>query len=75
MEELEQIECFKNVISNLSGNNYNIYVRIINNESITKDILNNIDGLDYEYLDFGIFKIWFSEENKDKVIKRLKEEF
>ena len=74
-EELEKIKSFKNVIVHSNKEKYCVYIRIVGNEAITKDILNNIDELDYEYLDFGIFFIWFNVKDSEKVIKKFKEEF
>lgn len=52
-----------------------MYARIRGDEEETKDILNEIKGLDYTYCDFGIFEFWFTPEDANKVIDRLKEEF
>ena len=58
LKELEKIERFKNInISyNESKNIYDVYARIRGDEENTKDILNNIEHLDYTYCDFGIFE-------------------
>lgn len=77
LKELEKIEKFKNInISyNESKNIYDIYARIKGDEDNTKDILNNIENLDYTYCDFGIFEFWFSPEYEKEVLKSLQENF
>lgn len=77
LKELEKIERFKNInISyNESKNIYDVYARIRGDEENTKDILNNIEHLDYTYCDFGIFEFWFTPEYKENVLKSLQENF
>ncbi len=77
LKELEKIERFKNInISyNESKNIYDVYARIRGDEENTKDILNNIEHLDYTYCDFGIFEFWFAPEYKGNVLKSLQENF
>ena len=77
LKELEKIERFKNInISyNESKNIYDVYARIRGNEENTKDILNNIEHLDYTYCDFGIFEFWFTPEYEEDVLKSLQENF
>ena len=77
LKELEKIEKFKNInISyNESKNIYDVYARIRGDEENTKDILNNIEHLDYTYCDFGIFEFWFAPEYKENVLKSLQENF
>ncbi|MGN1327579.1 MAG: hypothetical protein ACI4VQ_05865 [Clostridia bacterium] len=77
LKELEKIEKFKNInISyNESKNIYDVYARIKGDEDNTKDILNNIENLDYTYCDFGIFEFWFSPEYEKEVLKSLQENF
>lgn len=77
LKELEKIERFKNInISyNESKNIYDVYARIRGDEENTKDILNNIEHLDYTYCDFGIFEFWFTPEYKEDVLKSLQENF
>lgn len=77
LKELEKIERFKNInISyNESKNIYDVYARIRGDEENTKDILNNIEHLDYTYCDFGIFEFWFAPEYKENVLKSLQENF
>ena len=77
LKELEKIERFKNInISyNESKNIYDVYARIRGNEAKTKDILNNIEHLDYTYCDFGIFEFWFTPEYEEDVLKSLQENF
>lgn len=80
-EELEKIKCFKNIniTYNETKNIYDIYVRIKGDEEAeyenTKDILNNIDNLEYQYNDFGIFELWFSLENTKQVVEDLQKNF
>ena len=77
LKELEKIEKFKNInISyNESKNIYDVYARIRGDEENTKDILNNIEHLDYTYCDFGIFEFWFTPEYEEDVLKSLQENF
>lgn len=77
LKELEKIERFKNInISyNESKNIYDVYARIRGDEENTKDILNNIEYLDYTYCDFGIFEFWFAPEYEEDVLKSLQENF
>ncbi len=77
LNQLEKIGSFKNttLAFNESKNIYDVYARIKGDEEHTKDVLNNIEGLDYTYCDFGIFEFWFTPEDSSKVIKKLKEEF
>ena len=77
LKELEKIEKFKNInISyNESKNIYDVYARIRGDEENTKDILNNIEHLDYTYCDFGIFEFWFAPEYEVDVLKSLQENF
>lgn len=77
LKELEKIERFKNInISyNESKNIYDVYARIRGDEENTKDILNNIEHLDYTYCDFGIFEFWFTPEYEEDVLKSLQENF
>lgn len=77
LKELEKIERFKNInISyNESKNIYDVYAKIRGDEENTKDILNNIEHLDYTYCDFGIFEFWFTPEYKENVLKSLQENF
>ena len=77
LKELEKIERFKNInISyNESKNIYDVYAKIRGDEENTKDILNNIEHLDYTYCDFGIFEFWFAPEYKENVLKSLQENF
>lgn len=77
LKELEKIERFKNInISyNESKNIYDVYARIRGDEENTKDILNNIEHLDYTYCDFGIFEFWFAPECEEDVLKSLQENF
>ena len=77
LKELEKIEKFKNInISyNESKNIYDVYARIRGDEENTKDILNNIEHLDYTYCDFGIFEFWFTPKYKENVLKSLQENF
>ena len=77
LKELEKIKKFKNInISyNESKNIYDVYARIRGDEENTKDILNNIEHLDYTYCDFGIFEFWFTPEHEEDVLKSLQENF
>lgn len=77
LKELEKIKKFKNInISyNESKNIYDVYARIRGDEENTKDILNNIEHLDYTYCDFGIFEFWFVPEYEEDVLKSLQENF
>ena len=77
LKELEKIEKFKNInISyNESKNIYDVYARIRGDEENTKDVLNNIEHLDYTYCDFGIFEFWFTPEYEEDVLKSLQENF
>ena len=58
LNQLEKIGSFKNttVGFNKDKNIYDVYARIRGDEEETKDILNEIKGLDYTYCDFGIFE-------------------
>ena len=58
-----------------SKNIYDVYARIRGDEENTKDILNNIEHLDYTYCDFGIFEFWFAPEYEEDVLKSLQENF
>ena len=65
LKELEKIEKFKNInISyNESKNIYDVYARIKGDEENTKDILNNIEYLDYTFNSkyyFYIIYIYYS---------------
>ena len=77
LKELEKIKKFKNInISyNESKNIYDVYARIRGDKENTKDILNNIEHLDYTYCDFGIFEFWFAPEYEEDVLKSLQENF
>lgn len=81
LNQLEKIGSFKNTTLNYNEhkNIYDVYARIKGDEEAdyvnTKDTLNNIDGLDYEYCGYGLFEFWFTPEDSNKVIDRLKEEF
>ena len=77
LKELEKIKKFKNInISyNETKNIYDVYARIRGDEENTKDILNNIEHLDYTYCDFGIFEFWFTPEYEEDVLKSLQENF
>lgn len=80
-EELEKIKGFKNVnvTHNETKDIYDIYARIKGDEEAeyanTKDILDNIDNLEYQYNDFGIFELWFSTEYVQQIIKDLQKNF
>lgn len=80
-EELESISCFKNVTVDYNEEKdiFDVFVRIKGDEEAeyanTKDILNNIPNLEYQYNDFGIFELWFSSKNTKKVLQELKDNF
>ena len=76
-EELEKIENFKNINMsyNESKNIYDVYVKIRKDEEEVKEIFNEIENLEYEYCDYGIFEFYFVPENADEVIAELQEKF
>lgn len=80
-QELESIKGFKNVTINYNATKdiYDVYLRIKGDEAAdyanTKDTLSNIPDLEYQYVDSGIFEIWFSSSKVDVVIQDLKDNF
>lgn len=72
-KELQKIERIKNITTsyNESKDIFDIYARILGDEENTKDILNNIEDLDYQYCSFGVFEFWFNTDKAAKVVEKL----
>lgn len=75
--ELETIESFKNINAsfNEEKNIFDIYCRITIPKEEAEDLFNEIDEIDYNYCDFGIFEFWFAADDAEVAIQKLKEVF
>lgn len=71
--ELEGIDTMQNVIVSYKSYRdvYDIHAKIKFDEYVVKDIFNNIEGLDYQYYEFGIFNFWFSPKDEDVILNKL----
>jgi hypothetical protein len=80
-EKISEIGSFKNATVNYNEEKdiYDIYVKIRGDEREeyinTKDALDSIEGLEWQYNAFGIFELWFSVEDSEKIMEELQDKF